>query len=112
VADSATAEAVEATLKQFVDSLNFNQFDQSYMFLGHELRRQLPMEEFRRVFFRTPRLWRLNVQSVGVGSDGKVHVRLSFGVADAFKGGAGQLSGNLVMIEQDAGWKIVGFELG
>jgi serine/threonine protein kinase len=111
-ADPETVQAVEATLGRFVDSLNFDQFDQGYMYLGSQLRKQLSMEEFRRVFFRSPRLWKLNVERVGKGDDGNVLVNSRFQVVDAFRGEAGKLSGKLVMAEEPSGWKIIGFELG
>lgn len=110
-ADAETTEAVLEVLGKFVELLNFDQVHQAYMFLSSDLRAQVPMEQFEKTFFASPRLWKAQELTVGKTSDGKILIKLRFRVMDAYQGAIKTVMGDVEMVKQDPGWKITNFHL-
>jgi serine/threonine protein kinase len=110
--DQPTVNEINSNIKGFVESLNFDLADQAASFLTQGLRDRMTMEQFRKRFFRTPRLWEMKVLTVGKTSDGRIVAKVRIKFVDALEGDIRSSIAWIEMTKLDASWKISRLEFG
>lgn len=111
-ADEETVKSVQSALDSFVELLNYSRSHQSYMCLSKDLRAQIDTDEFERIFFGSPRLWKAEGVEIGKTAQGKILVKLQFKIMDAFLGTVKTDRAAIELVRRDPGWKISDFDLG